>query len=319
MSHTPSLTRFTGFPGGVIINGVPILSTYGANVYWVDGVNGQNGHKGTRSRPWKTVNYALTVFASQTSQYNNATLMVVEGHTEKVSDATTFLMSTIGTKIVGLGVGDNRPTFTFDTGNTSTITCSAAGNLFQNCIFVANFLSIAAPFTLTTAKGFTLQDCLFRETGNTLDFLNCVKSTGAANTIDGIRLVGNQWASQGTTSVNTFLLSANDIDRCTILDNKWQTPNVTDQAIGLVVTAGVVTNLDFGWNYGQRKSTGSTNGSLVNISGGTTSTGWIHHNFMLTAGSGDTLALATAGFGFFENYITDVNTASGVIMPARDS
>jgi hypothetical protein len=68
-------------------------------------------------------------------------------------------MSIAGVAVVGLGVGSNRPKFTLDTANTATIAVSADNVSFQNCQFVANFLSIAACFTLTTAKEFTVENC----------------------------------------------------------------------------------------------------------------------------------------------------------------
>ena len=47
----------------------------------------------------------------------------------------------------------------------------------------ANFLTIAAAFTLSTAKNFALQNCEFRDMGAALNFAQAVKSTGAANTV----------------------------------------------------------------------------------------------------------------------------------------
>jgi hypothetical protein len=87
--------------------------------------------------------------------------MVKAGHTETISDATTFAANVAGVAVVGLGGGSLRPTFTFSTANTATIPGSVDNFAFKNCIFTANFLSIAAPLTLSTAKNFAVEDCYF--------------------------------------------------------------------------------------------------------------------------------------------------------------
>jgi hypothetical protein len=54
---------------------------------------------------------------------------------------------------------------------------------------------------------------LFRDTSSVLNFLNIVKSTGAANTVDGLTFNDNKVINLGVTSNNTTILTANDIDR----------------------------------------------------------------------------------------------------------
>jgi hypothetical protein len=105
--------------------------------------------------------------------------MVKAGHTETISDATTFAANVAGVAVIGLGTGSLRPTITFGTANTATIPVSVDNVAFKNCIFTANFLSIAACFTLSTAKNFAVEDCFFNDTSSVLNFLNIVKTTGA--------------------------------------------------------------------------------------------------------------------------------------------
>jgi len=166
------------------------------------------------------------------------------GHAETISSATALTLNISQVSVVGLGVGLGRPMFTFDTANTSTINVSADDISFVNCNVTANFLSVAAAFTLSTARGFTLQNCLFRDTSGVLNFLNYVKSTGAANTVDGLTCVNNQATSLGTTSVNTFILSANDINRLTVIGNVVKYATTVDAAGLIVISAGILTNLD---------------------------------------------------------------------------
>jgi hypothetical protein len=267
-----------GFANGVTIRNVPILQTNPGKVFWVyngtalqeHGRGGSDGNRGTYDSPFATLNYAVTQCVA-----NRGDIIVIKpGHAENVSSATALAMNIAGVAVIGLGVGSNRPKFTLDTANTATIAVSAANVSFLNCQFVANFLSIAACFTLSTAKWFTVQNCAFIDTSGVLDFLNIVKSTGAANTVDGLSISNSNWNSLGTTSVNSFVLTANDIDSCSLIDNVISQVTTVDAAILLTVTAGVLTNLVCERNYGYRKNTTTANGSLINV-GGTTSTGFV--------------------------------------------
>jgi hypothetical protein len=174
----------------------------------------------------------------------------------------------------------------------------------QNCQFFANFLSIAACFTLSTAKEFAVQNCYFRDTSSVLNFLNIVKSTGAANTVDGLTFSDNVVVNLGVTSNNTTILTANDIDRLTMQRNylKWAVQN--DKAIGVIVTAGVLTNLVATDNMGYRPNTTTAGGSFINV-GGTTSTGIVARNLIQTlTTTTDLLFTTTVGLAAFDNRVS---------------
>jgi hypothetical protein len=317
----------SNYPNGIgsqlTIREIPIHTAYPGSIFWVyNGTalqkgqrNGSDANRGTYNSPFATVAYAI----SQCVANRGDIIMVKAGHAETVSDATTFAANIAGVAVVGLGAGNVRPTFTFSTANTATIPVSAANVAFVNCRFVANFLSIAAPFTLSTAKAFTLQNCDFSDSSSVLNFLNIVKSTGAANTIDSISLIDNSWNGLGTTSVNTFLLSANDIDSATLRRNRVKLARTVDAAILAVISAGVVTNLECGDNLAYSGQTATSNGSLINV-GGTTSTGWVYRNYVQTlTTTADKLFTTTVGLSAFENRVTGVVGATGFVIPAVDS
>jgi hypothetical protein len=247
------------------------------------------------------------------------TIVVLPGHAESISHATTGLSCTkAGVRIIGLGEGDARPTITFDTANTASIAVSAAGNLFENFTFVANFLSIAAAFTLSTAKGFTVRSCEFRETSAVLNFLNIVKSTGAANTADRLNLQDNVWKGQGTTSVNSFALVADAIDGVILRRNRVTLERTADASILVTQTTGACTNLDCGDNVAISKQTATTSGTLLNV--GASSTGSVYRNFSGTlVTAGDKLFTTTVGLFPYENRVSGVVGATGFTIPAVDS
>src|SRR6185436_18588044 len=167
----PIANYTNGFPDGVSIRNVPIIQTHPGKVFWVSNnttgllagqKGGSDGNKGTFNAPFATLAYAITQCVANRGDI----ILIKPGHAEAISTATAAAWNIAGVAIVGLGLGSNRPTFTLDTANTSTITVSANNISVQNCIFVANFLSIAACFTLTTAQEFTVQGCYFKDTSS---------------------------------------------------------------------------------------------------------------------------------------------------------
>lgn len=313
----------SGFASGLVVRGLPIMQAQPGRALWLYNgtalepgeVGGADGNRGTYERPFATLNYALT----KCTAGRGDTIFIKPGHAETISSATALALSTAGVAIVGLGSGSSRPKFTLDTANTSTITVSADNISIQNCQFFANFLSIAACFTLTTAKEFYISNCYFRDTSSILNFLNIIKSTGAANTVDGLSLLDSTVVNLGVTSNNTTVLSANDIDRLQIVRNymKWAVQN--DTAIAVIITAGVLTNALVTDNYGYRPNTTTAGGSLIKV-GGTTSTGIVANNKVQTlTTTSDLLFTTTVGLAAFNNMVTGVVGASGFLIPAADS
>lgn len=314
----------SGFAQGVQVRGVPLVQTHPGKAFWVCNSTtgllagqkgGSDGNRGTFDAPFATLDYAV----GQCTANRGDIIFVKPNHAENISSATALALDVAGIAIIGLGVGNKRPTFTLDTANTATVAVSADNISIQNCVFVANFLSIAACFTLTTAKEFTVQNCYIYDTSSVLNFLNIVKSTGAANTVDGLTFTDNVVINLGVTTNNTTILTANDIDRLHLARNylKWAVQN--DKAIGVIVTAGVLTNLRAIDNIGYRPNTTTAGGSFINV-GGTTSTGVVARNYIQTlTTSTDLLFTTTVGLAAFENRVTGVVGATGFVIPAVDS
>lgn len=319
----PNSNYPSGFRDGVTIRGVPLTVTNPGRVFWVSNATtlqpgdkgGSNGNDGTYNKPFATAAYASTRCVAN----RNDIIACKPGHAETISSATAMALTIAGIAIIGLGQGSNRPKFTIDTANTATIAVSADNISFTNCQIVANFLSIAAAFTLSTAKNFTLNNCSIYDTGATLNFLNVAKSTGAANTVDGLTIQDCTWTGLGTTSVNSLVLTANDIDGCTVVRNRVNLKRTADACIGITVTAGVLTNLEVGDNVVTSQQTATTGGSLVKV-GGTTSTGFVYRNYVgtLTA-AGDIIFTTTVGLFAFENRVAGAIGATGFVIPAVDS
>lgn len=314
-----------GFPSGLTVKGVPLVQTHPGQAYWVSNNTtgllvghrgGSDQNKGTYDSPFATLNYAFT----QCIANRGDIIFIKPGHTETISTGSAMAWNIAGVAVVGLGSGSMRPTFTLDSLTSSAVAVSAANISVQNCIFAANLLSIAACFVLTTAKWFTVQGCLFQEgAGGILNFLNIIKSTGIANTVDGLTVTDCNWNSTGSgATVNSFILSANDIDSATWQRNFVKLVNTRTAAVFATISAGVLTNLICTDNVAISQQVADTGGGFINV-GGTTSTGVVARNLLGDLSTTDLFITTTVGLTYDNNKKTGVITASGYLLPATDS
>lgn len=311
----------TNFPNGISSFGMPVVGSgaipaTNGNYFFVSSVTGSAGNDGTNmSTPYSTIVVALT----QCVAANNDVIVALPGHVETLTSATTLALSKSGVTIQGIGNGAFRPTITLGTANTTTIAVSAANISIDNVVFVANFLSIAACFTLTTAKWFKVTNCEFRDTSTVLNFLNIITVGAGANLTDGLTFNGNVVNNLGVTSNNTTLNIGGTIDRLSTNWNRLNWAVQNDKPCLMDVTTGILTQLDCGYNKAYRPNTTTAGGSLIKL-GGVTSTGWVYYNFVQTLTTAtDLLFTTTVGLSAFENYVTGAVGASGFIIPARDS
>ncbi|MCC6172060.1 MAG: hypothetical protein IT481_08530 [Gammaproteobacteria bacterium] len=301
----------------LLLDGAPVGALPQAwgrgSTFYVDSAIG-----GTEGTSPQTALATLAAAVAKCAANQGDVIVMLPGHAETISSNAALSLSVAGIRVIGLGVGDNRPKLTIDTANTATVNVTAANIMISNIRIVANFLSIAAALTLTTAKNLTLDRVAFQETSSVLNFLNAIKSTGAANTVDGLTVQDCTWNGLGTTSVNAFILAANDIDGLKVVRNRVKLARTADAA-AIVISAGVLTNADIGDNAVYTAQTAQANGTLVNV-GGTTSTGWVYRNFVQTLStSSDKLFTTTVGLGAFENRVSGAVGATGFVIPAVDS
>lgn len=307
---------------GPMFNLTPVTSLFGSlprgfgKDWYVDSVTGQANRSGkSQSQALATIAQALAKCRANKGDR----IICLENHAETLSSATALQMNVAGVTVVGLGLGRNRPTITLDTANTATIAVSADNVRFLNMRFIANFLSIAACFTLTTAKAFRAQGCSFSDTSSILNFLNIIKSTGAANTIDNIHVEDCNWNGLGTTSVNSFILSANDIDGARLFRNHIKLARTATAAILLTVTAGVLTDFLADGNTCISQQTAETGGGTVSV-GGSTSTGILRNTIQATLTTAtDIIITLTSGIYSENNVKTGVLAAQGFKVPVIDS
>ena len=312
-----------GFKFGINLRGVPLVQTHPGQVFWlgnssVTGVNcrgGSNGNDGTFNGPFSTLDYAVGRCVANRGDV----IFVKPGHTETISTAAIAALDVAGVAVIGLGVGANRPTFTF-TAAAANIPITAANMSIQNLLFVANFADVASFFTATgttTPTDFTIEGCEFRDTASNLNALTVVTGNATANSMDGFRFVGNRVSSLGTTAATTAIKLASASKRVQITDNFGVWAVLNDTAAMLAAGANNQLDFEFARNRLHRPNTSSTGGSFISGSG--TWTGHCYDNYLWQLDNSAGIWVPTGlGLAFSQNFspITGAADKSGLINPA---
>lgn len=228
-----------GFASGVSIRGIPLLSAYPGNVFWVDSNGGSDGNRGTFDRPFATIDYAI----GRCADSNGDIIMVKAGHAETLTAAIT--MDVIGVAIVGLGIGRNRPALTANFGAAGdTISVTAANCALYNIRLVASSATQNAQIDVAAAD-FSMAHCVIEQGasnlkgvtipsgGHRFDFSNCLwlgtangpdiaidfESSASDNFIirDCMFNFGVFGADEGIIRANVDTVEGGLIQRCTFL------------------------------------------------------------------------------------------------------
>lgn len=321
------VTTASNFPGGfnnVTIRGIPLTQAHPGQVYWVSNattsvlpgqVGGSDGNPGTFNAPFSTLDYAI----GRCTAGRGDIIFIKPGHTETVSTATTINLDVKGVAIIGLGFGNSRPTFTFDTANTATIPVTADNIAVLNCRFVGNFLGIASAFTLAAAANFTLQDCDFSDTSAILNFLAVVTTTVSTNS-DFLYIGGNRVHSIATTRAVAPFVILNTMTGLTVVGNRVTCTVAHNNVSQLVSHAALVmTDLLVKNNYVYCVNTDTATGAVLLTTTATTGSGMIAHNrvYALDVAAAIMVTATAVQYGLFDNlYIGDGTSNSGFVLPA---
>lgn len=223
-----------------LFSGVPPIPSEGTGrVFWVGnsstyvpgGVAGTDnaGASGdTPYRPFATVDYAIR----QCTASRGDTIYVLPGHAETV--AGTIALNVAGVRVIGLGVGALRPTFTYDT-VSDVFAITAADCEVSNMIFVCNVANLTRFLSLSaTADGAQIHRNIFREGSGT--GLSMVEWTGAA---DDVVIEDNLFYAPTAGNYNEAILIASTPTRGHIRRNfiygDWNLGGINN-ALGNVAT-----------------------------------------------------------------------------------
>lgn len=312
-----------GLTDGMTVRGLPLSVSHPGEIFWVNnstvlskgGVGGSDGNDGSYRRPWSTIDYAI----GRCTAGRGDIIMVMPGHAESIVASAGITLDVDGVAIIGLGVGNYRPSITYTTANTARISWTADSCTMKGIRFVGNFLSIATAILNSGGRDWTIEDCAFSDTSAILGLLACVTTTVSTNSDNGY-FANNTRSSDATTTPGTAIVVANTTNRLTIKGNTfWH--SVIEENIPVVLSHGALVvdellmddNIIYSVNAAQ-----TTEGLLIKTSA-TTGSGIICRNFVRSVDpSAFIMVTATAvQYGMFENYHTGETTLlSGLILPA---
>ncbi len=312
---------------GLTLRGLPLHQRHPGEVFWVNnssvfpkgGVKGVDTDPGTHLRPWATIDYAI----GRCTASRGDVIMVMAGHTETVS-TTTFALAGInqdvaGVAVVGLGSGSQRPTITFDTDVDATWAVTAANCSIMNMIFVGNFLSVKSAITNSAGPGMTVERCQFEDTDAILGILAAVTTTVSVDA-DDLWISGCHRHSIATTTPGSLVNIVGTIAGLTISDNVvFHT--VAENGVPAILNhaALVITELLMERNSVYGINTDQSGGGILIKTSATTGSGIVRENMVKLDDPAGALMVTAAAvqYGFFENYLTGDDDASGVILLAR--
>ena len=314
-----------GFPAGLSVLNMPLVFPAArGEVYYVSNSTaslapgqsqGSASGKGTFNKPFSTLQQAVNACVANRGDI----IIVCEGHAENIASATALAINKAGINIIGVGTGENRPTFTLTTANTATITVSANNVSICNCVFAANFLNIAVLFDLTTATGFVFDGNEVRDTSAILNFVIVFRLSATDSANDGLRITQNTFFLRHASSAATLVSMRGHLFRALISDNIFSSRTTSATAIIIGATGKVATNINILRNFFNTVNATGTATGLIHTSDSTTHVGLVANNFLRTLATTPLLVTAGTGLSFLDNKWQHTADRSALLSPAVDS
>ncbi len=319
-----------GFKDGISIRGLPVQMTHPGKVIWVSNAStllynqkgGSNSNDGSFNAPYSTITRALSDVVANRGDV----IMVKPGHAESVTAAAGIILSKAGVAIIGLGSGATRPTITFTTANTATITVTASNVSVSNILFVGGFLNVAKVFDIANAQvatDFTVQQCEFRDSSGILNFVKIVSIGTTANISDGLWFVKNTVYGKATTPAagTTAVVTASAAARWNVSDNVIIHDVKLEDTPALIESGALdLTQLTVGKNVVFRANTTCSGTGHLMGSSSTACTGMVFDNYVKTLDVAAMLLIPTGTkLGFTNNLMSGTADTSGLLIPAADS
>jgi len=296
----------SGFRGGVSILNVPVepLVNPDRTVWWVD-ENATTNSDGSYHKPFATVAAAISAAAA------GDTIMIAAGHTENLSSATIFAVSTNSLTFIGMGEGERIPTFT-STATAGALMVSGTNNTFRNLRFVAGVDNTVQAIDISAAAdGTRISGCKFEDTASDQEFL---KHIDIATTVTDVIIEDCEFictAGGGMTSSVYFTGTSTD---CVIRNNFFWTDcsasiidHLTDVPTNILIHGNRMVNLD----------TTTVLGLGLNSAGA--GTGQVFDNYIWCAEAASAIFAVTTDYFVAENYCANNINTSGVLVPAADT
>lgn len=219
-------------PGGVFT--VNDLKDHPGNIFFVDSgetVNGANavGFGRSPDAPFLTLDYAVAFCTAN----NGDVIYVMPGHAESLTADSAVDLDVAGIKVIGLGTGGSRPTFTCTVAAGDFKLAGAGCGWIENLLFL-NAVDQSTGLLEVSAPDWTIKNCDIRESDSTAAQANVYLITTAdANRlhIDGLT-INEGGADAGPVSAIDFV-GADDLH----LENFYIYGNFSTTPVQMLTTA----------------------------------------------------------------------------------
>ena len=288
-----AITRVSRFANPVAIPPW-IISPNGGQVWYVAATNPQDGFNDDLM---SHMNSSLAQAMGNCRANRGDTIICLPGHVESVG-ISTALVFVAGVTIIGIGNGDERPTFNW-TAAASAWAVTVANVKFVNCIMnLAATASTATTKAITcSAAGLMFEQCkiIAGAAGGAQQATIGVELTTGA---DKFALLGCEVYAPADAAVPTLFKLTNAVDNAQFLGN-WLYVCLSSTGGTLITFTTAPTNIKIGGRTGEyqgnylRNSIANSTKVLVGIA---SSTGEIDNNIgAIEAASGAASAIGTPG------------------------
>lgn len=279
--------------------GAQIPATTGT-YYFVHSGTGSNSNDGlSATYPLATIDYAIGLCAASKGDV----VIVMPGHAENITSATTLALDKIGVQVIGLGRGRNRPVLSF-TNTAGKIVISAASSRLSNIVLLADVSAVVTGISVE-AHDVELDNLYmgFVDTGDDFAIMVLVSA------FDRLSVHDCQFVAENTAGCNAAIQFVDALDT-RIVNNVFEGDyttavlnGVTTLSTGVFVVGNVLRNSD------------TTAGVLLTTVASSTGLAAYNSGGTLFA-TNITAPWANTGLLSIENYVVNVVTETAGITPA---
>lgn len=127
------------------------------DIRYVHSSGSSTGPGWTPETAYSTIDAAVSACTAD----NGDVVVVLEDHTETITAAAAIALDVAGVRVIGLGVGRNRPRITMGTNAAASCDVSAARCSLENLVFI-NAVDSQTAMVNVTAADVTIADCEFQ-------------------------------------------------------------------------------------------------------------------------------------------------------------
>ena len=299
----------SNFPHGVASYGVPVLGSgpvfTTGDIFFVDsgsGVDNATANGKNTNAPFATIDFAI----GQCTASNGDIVIAMPGHTEAPSSTEGIDMDVAGVWLLGVGWGNDRPTITPANATVGIKMAAASCRVTNILMTLGSTVTVADAFGVTAA-GCIIEECEVRHHA-TSQYTNIVTVTD----VEDVVIRNNVFRCLTTGASSTSGLNIDGSDFLTITGNFIQgffAEHVIDNT-----TAGSVDEcLEINISNNILRQLGTGTDLVVEMDAN--ATGMLVSNLMSGTIAGIIGNVTVGNVRAAENYLTEADDASAVIVP----